>query len=184
MGCIEEVQGPLLAALSESHDLVWRDYRVRVTLAPNPGGAPVIAKFTLPSRVPFLIVNMAYSSIRPYDGQIVDTTFRSRERTYVDETETLELLCNRVSAGGEPANLPPMFFYGNEELIWTFERLFPVDPAEAYPGAGQDSIITLRIRGAEVWPKGSQITDLDFAGLNNGGRPRPGAPVQQRGQGQ
>jgi len=160
---MSELHGPLLSRLASVHDLVWRDHRIRVTVPNVVGGPPVVGRFVFPSRVPFLVTDIAWSSIRDYDGAMIDHTLRSRERTFVDEFEPLELLGNRVNAGGPPRDAIA-FFRGNEELIWSLQRLFPVNPAEVYPGVAQDSIITLRLGGVEIWPKGSQLTETDYSG--------------------
>lgn len=145
----------LLNEYAKSYDLVWRDIRFQTRVPPTTGGDFIQIPFTLPGRVPLLILDIGFSSTRVYDGQIIEARFRSRERTFVDQAVPLELLADRIQAGGDPANVPPAFFFGQEELILELRRFFPLDPAEAYPGVGEDSIITVRLRGCEIWPPGT-----------------------------
>lgn len=159
---IRDVSGPLIAQLAADHDLIWRDHRMIATVGVGVGGPPTTVRFVFPSRVPFVLFKLLPSSIRTYDMQIVRSTFRSRERTFVDDPIPLECFGTVLSAGSEGGDIPPAIFFGNEEMVWTLERFFPCNPFELYPGLGNDSIITLGMRGTELWPKGSQVKPADL----------------------
>jgi hypothetical protein len=161
MGAIAQVVDPVLSALAESFDLRWRDYRLSARLPPNAGGRPVPVRVTISAKVPFVLLRVLWSSTRDYDGGIVTMDARTREATFIDQPIPLDAFGRPGSGGGgEDGAVPPAWFFGNEEITINLDRLFGVDPAETYPGAVEDSIITIILRGVEAWPKGSLFKAL------------------------
>lgn len=146
----------ILSRMSELYDLIWTDIRVQVQVPVAVGGQPIPVPVVTPADVPFLLVDLGFSSIRPYDASIVQVDFATPERRFVDQPIPLEALCNLIDAGGPPGSIPPCLFDTSDRITMNFLRIIACDPAEAYPGLGQASIITVRLRGCKVYPKGSQ----------------------------
>lgn len=144
-----------------------RRYNLRGTYVPFSFSVPVAVNavvqpsiYTVPSNYPLLILRWSYASNRVYDGRIIRLSeLRTDQVQFLVNPSLLDAVTGRVTFGHgwdvpQPIRLEP-----NEKLRVNLVRVFNIDPAEAYPGVANPSILDLVAHGLWLMPKGRKNPD-------------------------
>lgn len=138
----------ILGELRRTHVIRWRVYTVRLTIAPGVGSVDE-QSVEISKSLPFVFLAIGWTSTRDYDGRIVSTTsIRTDDITFVNRPTKLNAMSGDQMQG--PFFVPPARLSGGEKLYVALRRDWALNPAEAYPGVGNSSVIDVSFHGLEL----------------------------------
>lgn len=152
-----ELFGPFLAMLARDYDLVDRWYGIRVQVDQQTGQKPQKGVVQIAKLTPFVMLGIAWSSNRVYDGGIVSVTLKTSERIFINDPVKLGAAFGSTPDGAPIAMAAPAMIKAGEEITVTLERDFNIDPAEAYPGTQYPSQVDVCFIGCDLLPFGSVV---------------------------
>jgi len=142
--------------LLKKWDLRPRVHTIRYAIPVAAQSLGVAAQtLTIPSGLPFIILECGFGSIRPYDQRICEIYELGTDQVkWITRPTIIQAFLSNQNAGGALGGLRYAEIAPNETLVALIRRIIAVDPLELYPGAALPSVADLGFIGWEKLEKG------------------------------